>query len=261
MVVENRPGASGTIGIDAVTKATADGHTLGMLTLGFLTAPAMLTAMPYDTARDLAAVSLVGKDSNLLVVSSASPIASVADLVRAAKARPSALKFASGGNGTSAHLVGELFRREAAVDMVHVPYKGPVAGITAVIAGDVEMMFGAIGVVATHVRSGRLRALAASAPQRVAAFPDVVTLAEAGFPRVNFGNWFGVVAPSATPAGVVTRLNGEIRNIVTAQEARQRLAAMGLEPALAGPAEFAALIRNDLQRMTRLVRDAGIKPD
>jgi tripartite-type tricarboxylate transporter receptor subunit TctC len=261
VVVQNRPGASGTIGIDAVTKASADGYTLGMLTLGFLTAPALVATMPYDTARDLAAVSLVSKDSNLLVVASASPIASVADLIRTAKAKPATLKFASGGNSTSAHLVGELFRREAGVDIVHIPYKGPVAGVTAVIAGDVDMMFGAMGAVATHVRSGRLRALAVSAPQRVAAYPEVATLVEIGFPRITFSNWFGVVAPAATPSTVVARLHREIQAIGAAPETRLRLEVMGLEAAMAGPAEFSALIRSDLQRMSKLVRDAGIQPD
>jgi tripartite-type tricarboxylate transporter receptor subunit TctC len=261
VVVENRPGASGTIGIDAVAKAAPDGYTLGMLTLGFLTAPALIAKMPYDTARDLAAVTLVGKDANLLVVASGSPIGSVPELLRIARAKPGWLKFASGGNSTSAHLVGELFRRETGVDMVHVPYKGPVAGVTAVIAGDVDMMFGAMGVVATTIRSGRLRVLAVSSPQRIPAYPDVATLVELGFPGVTFVNWFGVVAPAASPKAVVARLHREIQVIGMAQETKQRLEAMGLESASAGPEAFSALIRSDLLRMNKLVRDTGIRPD
>ncbi len=261
VVVENRPGASGTIGLDIVAKASADGHTTGILTQGFLTAEALIARMPYDTARDLAQVALLARDSNLLVVPSGSPVRSVVDLIRAAKLKPGALKFASGGNGTSAHLVGELFRREAGVDIVHVPYKGPVAGVTAMITGDVEMMFGAIGVVAAQVRSGRLRVLAGSAPQRVRAYPDVPVLSELGFPRVTFANWFGLVAPAAVPQQVITRLHREIQSFAVAPDTTQRLESIGLEPATGGPAAFTALVRDDLQRMIRLVRDAGIKPE
>lgn len=261
VVVENRPGASGTIGIDAVAKASADGHTLGMLTLGFLTAPALLASVPYDAVRDLAAVALIARDSNLLVVPNGSALASVAGLIKTAKSRPGMLKFASGGNSTSAHLVGELFKREAIVDLVHIPYKGPVAGITALIAGEVDMMFGAMGAVMSQVKSGRLRVLAVSAPQRIPAYPDAPTLVEAGLPRVSFFNWFGLVAPAATPKRAITHLQREIQIIVATRETQQRLDAIGLEAASAGPAEFSALLRADQQRMIKLVRDAGIKPD
>lgn len=261
VVVDNRPGAYGTIGIDAVAKAAPDGQTLGILTLGFLTAPALLARMPYDTARDLDAVSLIARDSNLLVVASESPARSVTELIRMAKAKPGTLKFSSGGNSTSAHLVGELFRRETSVDIVHIPYKGPVAGITALMNGDVDLMFGATGAVAPHVKSGRLRVLAVSTPQRIPAFPEVATLVELGFPQVTFVNWFGLIAPAGTPKAVVTRLHREVQALSAAQETRRRHEAMGLEPAYGGPAEFAALIRADLVRMHKLVRDAGIKPD
>lgn len=261
VIVENRPGASGTVGIDAVAKASADGHTLGLLTLGFLTAPALLASMPYDAVRDLAAVALIARDSNLLVVPNGSALASVAELIKTAKSRPGMLKFASGGNSTSAHLVGELFKREAGVDLVHIPYKGPVAGVTALIAGEVDMMFGAMGAVMSQVKSGRLRVLAVSAPRRIAAYPNAPALAEVGLPRVSFFNWFGLVAPTATPKAAIARLQREIQAIVATPETQQRLDAIGLEAASAGPAEFGALLRADQQRMIQLVRDAGIKPD
>lgn len=261
VVVENRPGASGTIGIDAVAKASADGYTLGMLTLGFLTAPALITTMPYDAVRDLAAVALIARDSNLLVVPNGSALTSVGELIKTARSKPGMLKFASGGNSTSAHLVGELFKREAGVDIVHIPYRGPMAGVTAVIAGDADMMFGAMGAVLTQVKSGRLRVLAVSAPQRIPAYSEAPTLVEVGLPKVSFFNWFGVVAPAATPKAVVVRLQREIQTIVATRETGQQFEAIGLEPARAGPEEFAALLRADQQRMIKLVRDAGIKPD
>lgn len=261
VVVENRPGAFGTIGINTVAKATADGHTLGRLSMTYLTAPALMTRMPYDTEKDLAPVALVGKDSNLLVVPSGAPARSVTDLIKAAKAKPGMLKFASGGNSTPAHLVGELFKREAGVDVVHIPYKGPVAGVTALIASDVDMMFGATAAVSPHIKSGRVRALAVSTSQRIPAYPEVLTMAEIGFPRVVFENWFGIVAPAATPKPVIARLYREIQTIGAMQETKQRLDAVGIDSVSAGPDQFAALIRADLPRMVKLVRDAGIKPD
>lgn len=261
VVVENRPGAFGTIGIDTVAKATADGYTLGRFSMTYLTAPALMAKMPYDTVRDLAAVSLIGKDSNLLVVPSGTPIKSVGDLIKMAKSKPGMLKFASGGNSTPAHLVGELFKREAGVDVVHIPYKGPVAGVTALIAGEIDMMFGATAAVSPHIKSGRVRALAVSTSQRIAAFPEIPTTAEIGFARVVFENWFGIVAPAATPKPVVARLHRELQTIGAMQETKQRLDAVGIDSVSAGPDQLAALIRTDLPRMVKLVRDAGIKPD
>lgn len=261
VIVENRPGAFGTIGIDTVAKATADGHTLGRLSMTYLTAPALMAKMPYDTVRDLAAVSLIGKDSNVLVVPNGAPARSVAELIKMAKAKPGMLKFASGGNSTPAHLVGELFKREAGVDIVHVPYKGPVAGVTALIGGEIDMMFGATAAVSPHIKSGRVRALAVSTSQRIPAYPEVPTTAEIGFPRVVFENWFGIVAPAATPKPVIARLHREIQIIGAMQETKQRLDAVGIDSVSAGPDQFAALMRADLPRMAKLVRDARIKPD
>jgi tripartite-type tricarboxylate transporter receptor subunit TctC len=261
VVVENRPGAFGTIGINTVAKATADGHTLGRLSMTYLTAPALMAKMPYDTERDLAPVSLIGKDSNLLVVPSGAPARSAAELIKAAKAKPGMLKFASGGNSTPAHLVGELFKREAGVDIVHIPFKGPVAGVTALIGGEIDMMFGATVAVTPHIKSGRLRVLAVSTAQRIPAYPEVPTMAEIGFPRVVFENWFGIVAPAATPKPVIARLHREMQTIGAMQETKQRLDAVGIESVSASPEQFAALVRSDLPRMVKLVRDAGIKPD
>lgn len=261
VVVENRPGAFGTIGIDTVAKASADGYTLGMLSMGYLAAPGLMVKMPYDAERDLAAVSLICKDSNLLVVPTGAIAGSVGELIKMAKTKPGMLKFASGGNSTPAHLVGEFFKREAGIDIVHVPYKGPVAGATALIGGEVDLMFGATGVVSPYIKSGRLRALAASTSQRIAAYPEVPIMAEVGFPRIVYENWFGLVAPTGTPKGVVARLHREVQTFAAMPETKQRLATIGVELASAGPEQFAALVRSDLQKMVKLVRDTGIKPD
>lgn len=261
VVVENRPGASGTIGMNAVAKAAPDGYTLGILSMAYLTAPSLIAKMPYDTEKDLSAVTLVARDSNLLVVPGTSSAKSVAQLVAAAKAKPGLLKFASGGNSTPAHLAGELFKREVGVDIIHIPYKGPVAGVTGLLAGEVDMMFGATAAVSPHIKSGRLRVLAASTPQRIAAYPDVPTMAEIGFPNVVVANWFGVVAPAGTPKEIVSRLDIELQKVGAMPEVRQRFEAIGLESASASPEEFAAFIRSELQKWNKVARDAGIKPD
>jgi len=261
VLVENRPGASGTIGMNGVAKAPPDGYTLGIFSMGYTTAPSMIARMPYDTERDLTPVTMLARDSNLLVVPSRSSARSVAELIAAAKAKPGFLKFASGGNSTPAHLAGELFKQETGADILHIPYKGPVAGVAGLLAGEVDMMFGATVAVSPHIKSGRLRVLAASTPKRLPAYPDVPTLVELGYPNVVISNWSGIVAPAGTPKEVVERLHLEIQKVLAMQEIRQRLEGLGVEAAPARPEEFAALIRSDLQRWNKIVRNAGIKPD
>jgi tripartite-type tricarboxylate transporter receptor subunit TctC len=259
VLVENRPGASGTIGMNAVAKAPPDGYTLGIFSMGYTTAPSMLAQMPYDTERDLATVTLLARDSNLLVVPSGSPAKSVAELIAIAKARPGFVKFASGGNSTPAHLSGELFKREAGVDITHIPYKTPAAGAAAALTGEVEMMFGATVAVAPHIKSGKLRVLATSTPQRIPAFADVPTLVELGYPNVVVSNWSGIVAPAGIPKEIVERLHMEIQKILAMPEIRQRLEGLGVEPSPGRPEEFAALMHSEFLRWNKLVRDAGIK--
>jgi len=259
VLVENRPGASGTIGMNAVAKAPPDGYTLGIFSMGYTTAPSMLAQMPYDTERDLATVTMLARDSNILVVPSGSPARSVADLIAMAKAKPGFVKFASGGNSTPAHLAGELFKREAGVDITHIPYKTPAAGAAAVLTGEVEMMFGATVAVAPHIKSGKLRVLATSTPQRLPAYPDLPTLVELGYPNVVVSNWSGIVAPAGTPKEIVERLHLEIQKVLAMPEIRQRLEGLGVEASPGRPEEFAALMRSELQRWNKLVRDAGIK--
>lgn len=261
VLVENRPGAFGTIGLNAVAKATPDGYTLGILDLAYIVAPGLIAKIPYDTERDLTAVTLFARSSNILVVPSGSSVRSVAELIAAAKAKPGFLKFASGGNGTPAHLTAELFKREVGADVVHVPYKGAVAGATALLAGDVDMMFGATVAISPHIKSGKLRALATVAPRRIPTYPDLPTLVELGYANVAVSAWDGVVAPTGTPKEVVARLHREIQKVVAMQETKQRLEAIGMESADLGPEEFAAHIRSELQRWNKVVRDAGIKPD
>jgi tripartite-type tricarboxylate transporter receptor subunit TctC len=260
VIVENRPGASGSIGMNAVAKAPPDGYTIGIFSMGYTTAPSLVANMPYDTEKDLAPVTMLARDSNLLIVPAASPAKSVAELVTLAKAKPGQLKFASGGNSTPAHLAGELLRREAAIDIVHIPYKTPPAGAAAVLASDVDMMFGATVAVTPFIKSGRVRVLATATPKRLPAFPEVPTLAELGYPGVVVSNWSGVVAPAGTPKEIVDRLGTEIRKILAMPDVLERLERLGVEASPAGAEEFGALIRSELKRWNQLVRDAGIKP-
>ena len=260
VIVENRPGGSGSIGMAQVAKAAPDGHTIGIFSMGYTTAPSMVANMPYDTEKDLAPVTQLARDSNLLIVTAGLPVKSVAELVALARAKPGQLKFASGGNSTPAHLAGELLKRETKIDIVHIPYKTPPAGAAAVLSGEVEMMFSATVAAAPHIKAGRVRVLAVATPKRLPAYPDVPTLAELGYPEAVVSNWSGVVAPAGTPKDIIERLKTEIQMILAMPEVVQRLERLGVETAPAGPEEFGALIRSELKRWNQLVRDAGIKP-
>jgi tripartite-type tricarboxylate transporter receptor subunit TctC len=261
VIVENRPGASFTLGLNAVAKAKPDGHTLGVILMTATVSPNLVAEMPYDTERDLAGVSLLAWSYNILAVPVRSPARSLTELLAAAKAKPGALKFSSGGNGTPAHLAGELFKRDAKVDLVHIPYKGAAGGAVALLAADVDMMFGAAGVLTSHIKSGKLRGLATPSPHRLPAYPDLPTLAELGYPRVQIRDWHGVVVPAASPNRVIERLHGEIAKALALPEMKQRLEPLGLDPASMPPADFAVHIREELRNWGKLVRDAGIKPD
>jgi len=260
VAIENRPGTSGIIGLDVLAKSAPDAYTLGVISMPVTVTPSLVARIPYDLERDFAPVSLVAWAYPILAVSAAKPIRSVADLVAAAKAKPGALNFASGGNGTPPHLAGELFKRTAGVDIVHIPYKGAVEGVAAVLAGDADMMIGATGAMSPHVKAGKLRALAVPSRQRIAAYPDVPTLVELGY-NVEVRDWLGVLAPAGTPKDLVARLHAEIAKTTATPEARRRFEALGMEVADMGPEEFGALIRSELQKWAKVVRDAGIKPD
>jgi tripartite-type tricarboxylate transporter receptor subunit TctC len=260
VVVENRPGAIGTIGLGTVAKANADGHTLGVFTMPSTVAQSLLSKMPYDTVRDFAPVRQLAWVSNVLVVRPAAPFTSVGELVAAAKARPLQLTFASGGNGTPAHLSGELFRLNAAIEMRHVPFNGAVAGVAAVMGEQVDMMFAIAPAVIGHIQAGRLRALATPAPSRLPALPELPTLAELGY-AVDVRDWTGIVAPAATPKATIARIESALATVLGQKEVRARLAAAGFEPAESSAESFGQLIRGEVQKWARVVSEAGIKPD
>ena len=226
VVVENRPGAIGTIGLNAVAKATPDGYTFGIISLPNLLAPTLLPNVPFDMVADLTPVIQTNWESHLLVVRASSPWKSVKDLIAHAKSQPGRITFASGGNGTPAHLSGEFFKKHTGIDIRHVPFKGSVQGVSAIVGEQVDMMFGATPAASPHIQSGRLRALATPAPNRLSAFPDVQTMLELGFAGVEIRGWQGVVAPAAVPKAVIARLASEVAKITALPDIKARLAVL-----------------------------------
>ena len=262
VVIDNRPGASGAIGMDALAKASADGHTLGALGMPFLAVtPKLIANLRFDPARDFAPATLLAWNYNILVVPTASPVVSVGELVAAAKARPGHIRYGSGGNGTPAHLTSELLKREANIDVRHIPYKGGPAAAAALLVGEVDMMIGAVGAISPYLEAGKLRALATSAPSRLKAFPEIPTLIEAGYPNVVLRDCQVIVAPASTPVGVLRRLDAALRAALSATEVQQRLELLGMVPAGLGPAEAAQQIALETRRWSRLILELGIRSE
>lgn len=260
VVVENKPGAVGTIGLQTVAKAAPDGYTFGVLAMPFILGPSLLPSMPYDQQKDLTAVSQVVWASNVLVVAGTSTLRTLGDVVAAGRDKPGELTYASGGNGTPAHLGAALLGLRAQGQFRHVPFRGAPEGVAAVLSGQVDMMFAAAGAVVPHIRSGRLRALATSAPTRLAALPDVPTVAELGFAGFDIRDWQGIVAPSGTPGAIVRKVAAEVARATALPEFRDRLSTMGMDVAEdSGPESFGKLIQSEITRWNRVVREAGIR--
>jgi tripartite-type tricarboxylate transporter receptor subunit TctC len=260
VMVENRPGAGGNIGVDAVAKSTPDGHTIGLAAAGALAVnPSLYPSMPYNVERDLAPVSMVAMIPFFLISTSATPFANLKELIGSAKARPGSLSLAHGGNGTAMHLTGELFKQMAGVDLVAVPYKGSGPAAADVLGGQVPLAVVDVASALANVRAGKLKALAVSTSRRISAAPDVPTFAEAGVPGYESVGWFGVVAPAGTPAIAVERLNAEIVAALGAADVRERVLASGAEPLTGTPQEFAAMIRDETRKWAQVIRMANVR--
>jgi tripartite-type tricarboxylate transporter receptor subunit TctC len=261
VVVDNRPGAGGISASTTVATATPDGYTLLMVSAGHAATAAMFTKLPYDTLKDFAGVSRVANVPSILVVAPALGVKSVKELIALAKAKPGQLNFSSPGVGSANHLAGELFKTLAGIQAVHVPYKGIPEAVTAVISGSVQFNFSPVVNTLALSRDGKLLALAASTGKRSAAQPDVPTVAEAGVPGYVFDPWFGILAPARTPKALLARLNGEIARILQLPDVRERLLALGAEPAPTTPEGFDAHVRAEVAKFRKIVQDAGIKPE
>jgi tripartite-type tricarboxylate transporter receptor subunit TctC len=262
VVVDNRPGAGGNIGLELVAKSPPDGHTLALAPAGNLTVnPSLYRNVPYDVSRDFAPVTVIAAVPNVLVVNAQVPAKDVGELIAYAKANPRKLNYASPGPGSGAHLAGELLKSSAGIEMVHVPFNGIAPAVTAVVGGDVQVMFAGSTSAMPHVATGKLRALGVASPRRMVSTPALRTLDESGLPGFDVTSRYSIVAPAATPPAVVERLQKEIARALDAPDVRAKLASLGAEPVGNTPAEFAAMIRSESAKWGKIVRDAGIKPE
>jgi tripartite-type tricarboxylate transporter receptor subunit TctC len=261
-IVDNKPGAGGSLGADSVARAEADGSTLLMGHIGTLAVNVSLyPKLPYDPVKSFTPVAWVARVPNVLVVNANSTIRSLQDLVAQAKAKPGLLTYSSGGNGSAAHIAFEYLKLRTKIFMSHIPYRGTAPSVTDLIAGQVDATFTGGPAVMPHVKSGRLRVLAVSSSRRMAAFPDVPTVAESGYPGFEADQWYGVVAPAGTPADLVSRLNLAINKILTLPEVAQQLAGEGAEPVQATPQAFAELIAREIPRWREVIRAGNVKPE
>ena len=262
VVVENRPGASGMIGADLVAMAPPDGYTLLMASTAEIAInPSLYSKMSYDPQKDLAPITLAGVTPLILVVNPASPLHSVADIVKKAKAHPGTISFASAGNGSVQHLSGELVKVLTSTDMVHVPYKGAAPALTDVLSGQVTMFFSGMPPAMPHVKSGKLRALAVTTPKRSPAAPDVPTMAEAGVQGFDISNWFGLLAPAGTPPGILDKLHDEAVKALMQPTVKERLAEQGAEVVADSREHFGAFIKAEADKYAKLIKVSGAKAD
>ncbi len=262
VVVENRGGAGGSIGGEAAAKAPPDGYTLIMASAGsHAVNVGLYPKLGHDPVRDFAPISLVSSAPNILIVHPSLPVKSVKDLIALAKAKPGVLSFGSGGNGSTAHLSGELFKMLANVKMVHVPFKGAPSSVLAVMSGEVELAFPNLPPALPQVRTGKLRALAVTTSKRFSALPDIPTIAESGVSGYEARAWFGLLAPAATPRPIVTKLNALVVKIVRSADMRERLLADGAEAIGSTPEEFTTVMKADIAKWMRVIKASGAKAD
>ena len=260
-VVENRPAGSGIVGADHVAKSAPDGHTLLFAFSSLSSSAQLFSKLPYDPVRDFAPVALATTSPLLIVVPAAVPAKDLREFIAHAKASPGKLNYGTSGPGSSPHLATELFMSLTGVQMAHIAYKGIAPATTALLANEVQFSLVPIAVGMPHVKSGRLRALGTCGPQRSAATPEVPTAAEAGVPGLDVIAWWGMLAPAKTPPAIVSRLNREIRAILDNAEVRRGLVDQGMDPAGGDPAEFAALIKADMEKWGEIGRRLGVKLD
>jgi len=260
VIIENKPGANGAIGADSVAKAEPDGHTLFLSTVGAIAiTPHMRADLPYDTLRDFAPITLVVRNSTVLVVRADSPINSAKEFVAMAKAKNGDLPFATTGVGSTVHLAIELFAASAGFKYVHVPYRGAAPALTDLLGGQVQAVFLDAPVLMPQIRAGKIKPLGAASGQRNPMLPDVPTLAEVGYPDTTSDNWYGLLAPAKTPPAVIAKLNAAFVAAINDPVVKEKLIQSGAIPVANSPTEFGAFLKSELERLGKLVRAKGIK--
>jgi len=262
VIVENKAGAGGNIGADAVAKSPADGYTILMGAVAtHAINPTLYAHIPYDPVRDFIPVTQVASTPNVLVVNPSVPAANVKEFIAYAKANPGKLNFGSGSTGSAGHLAGELFKTQAGVEMTHVPYKGAAPAMNDLIGGQIQLMFDNLASALGQVRAGRVRALAVTTAKRTSLAPDLPTIAESGLPGFDINTWFGIFVPANTPREIVDRLHDEFARALGAPDVREKMLALGAEPAGSRPDEFASYIRGEAEKYARVIKASGARAD
>jgi tripartite-type tricarboxylate transporter receptor subunit TctC len=261
-IVDNKPGSGGNIGLDNIAKSPADGYNLVLgQTSNLAINPSLYKKLPYDPARDLTPISMVASAPMTLVVTVDSPYKSIADLVSAAKAKPGIINFASSGNGTVGHLMTELFQKQAGIKLVHIPYKGATMAINDVIGGQVQIYVGSIPTVIGHITNGKMRALAVTSLKRVDDLPQTPTIAESGYKGFEAVTWFGILGPAKLPKEIALKLNAEINKALQSPELQKKLSDQGADVAGSTPDQFARLIRGEMSKWGKVVKESGATID
>ncbi|MEO8441377.1 MAG: tripartite tricarboxylate transporter substrate binding protein [Betaproteobacteria bacterium] len=262
IVVDNRPSAGGIVGVESVVRSAPDGYTLLFATGGSMSiAPAMGIKLPYDVFKDLAPVSLIVVNPQILVLHPSLPANSLKELIALAKSKPGQINYASVGPGSPNHLGMEMLKHMAGIDLVHIPYKGTAPALTDVLAGHVSLMFNSMPSVLPHVNAGRLRAIAVGSAKRSPAAPNIPTVAEAGVPGFEYVTWYGLFVPAGTPKPIIAKLNSEIVNILNNPDMVQRLASQGAEPQSTTPEGLAKYMREEYDRWRKVIQLIGFKPE
>jgi tripartite-type tricarboxylate transporter receptor subunit TctC len=260
-VIENRPGGGAVVGTDAVAKSAPDGYSVLIMSNTHTVNETLIPKKPYDLMRDLAPVTGINSQDLLLVAAPGVKANNLREFIAAAKAQPGKLNYASSGPGTPYHMAGELFKYMAGVDIVHVPHKGSDQARTAVLGGQVEMMFDAISTIVSHVHAGKLKGLATTGKQRSAVTPEIPTVAEAGVPGYEATIWLGLMAPAGTPRPILERLSAEVNKVINAADVKENWGKQGAVPMGMTPDAFGKFVREDVTKWAKLVKDTGMKVD